>query len=76
MFFQVSLFTASSLTLALALPLQQQLDQTNSSRSKEEFSVTTDFPGVPFRIPPSYAGLLPISDDQDEQNELFFWCVP
>jgi len=31
-------------------------------------------PDVPFDIGESYAGLLPISDAEDETRELFFWC--
>jgi carboxypeptidase D len=36
----------------------------------------TSFPGVPFDIGESYAGLLPITADKDDRNEIFFWFFP
>lgn len=37
---------------------------------------STAIPDVDFDIGESYAGLLPISDAEDETRELFFWFFP
>ncbi|KAI0206706.1 serine carboxypeptidase [Astrocystis sublimbata] len=36
----------------------------------------TGIPEVNFDVGESYAGYLPISDDKDDENELFFWFFP
>jgi carboxypeptidase D len=36
----------------------------------------TAIPDVDFDVGESYAGYLPISDDPDDENELFFWFFP
>ena len=42
-----------------------------------EFSVDgTGIPDVNFDIGESYAGTLPISDNADDENQLFFWFFP
>lgn len=33
-------------------------------------------PGVPFSVPDSYAGLLPITGKPNEDREFFFWWYP
>jgi carboxypeptidase D len=33
-------------------------------------------PDVPFDLGESYAGLLPISSDEDETRKLYFWFFP
>lgn len=32
-----------------------------------------NLPGVPFEVPDSYAGLMPISAKANEKREFFFW---
>lgn len=42
-----------------------------------EFAVDGNaLPDVNFNIGESYAGLLPISDDPNDPNQLFFWFFP
>ncbi|KAI1336708.1 serine carboxypeptidase [Xylariaceae sp. FL0016] len=42
-----------------------------------QFSVNgTGIPDVDFDVGESYSGYLPISDDADDDNELFFWFFP
>jgi carboxypeptidase D len=36
----------------------------------------TDFPGIPFDIGESYAGLLPITSNASDPRQLFFWFFP
>ncbi|KAI9755281.1 MAG: hypothetical protein M4579_004346 [Chaenotheca gracillima] len=36
----------------------------------------TAIPDVPFDIGESYAGLLPITDDKDEERQFYFWFFP
>jgi len=44
------------------------------NKNTEKFVVNgTGIPDVDFDIGESYAGLLPISGDEDETRELFFW---
>lgn len=57
------------LPAALALPAKRQAQLP----SKSDLAVPQDFPGVPFEIPPSYAGNLPVSSE--DNDALFFWCV-
>jgi len=33
-------------------------------------------PNIPFDVGESYAGLVPISDNEDEVTKLFFWFFP
>lgn len=43
----------------------------------KEFAVNgTGIPDVDFDVGESYSGYLPISDDPDDENELFFWFFP
>lgn len=45
-------------------------------RSADQFYVGTTWPTVPFKVPESWAGLLPITEASGENstvNELFFW---
>ncbi len=47
------------------------------SRDHAEFEVDGNgIPEVPFDIGESYAGTLPISGNQDDENQLFFWYFP
>lgn len=39
----------------------------------EEFLVSQQIPGVPFELPHSWAGNLPVSGNKGENKELFFW---
>src|SRR3569833_325868 len=42
-----------------------------------EFAVNgKEFPGVPFDIGESYAGLLPITANESDPNAIFFWFFP
>lgn len=41
--------------------------------NRAEFLVSQDVPGVPFKLPHSWAGTLPISGNEDESRKLFFW---
>jgi len=44
---------------------------------RAEFAVNgTGIPDVDFDVGESYSGYLPISDDLDDKNELFFWFFP
>ena len=36
----------------------------------------TKIPDVDFDVGESYAGLMPISNNTDEKNNLFFWFFP
>lgn len=38
-----------------------------------EFLVSQNVPGIPFQLPHSWAGNLPISGNKDERRELYFW---
>ena len=38
-----------------------------------EFLVSQQIPGVPFELPHSWAGNLPVSGNKDENKKLFFW---
>lgn len=43
----------------------------------KEFAINgTDFPHLPFDIGESYGGLLPISEDQNDTQQLYFWFFP
>jgi carboxypeptidase D len=47
------------------------------TESTSKFVVNgTGIPDVPFDIGESYAGLLPISQAEDEERQLFFWFFP
>ncbi|KAH7368780.1 carboxypeptidase cpdS [Plectosphaerella cucumerina] len=47
------------------------------TESTSKFIVNgTGIPDVPFDIGESYAGLLPISQAEDEERQLFFWFFP
>lgn len=70
--------------VATALPVYEgqtaQLNRRHSNTTtfnKNDFKVPTDFPGVSFKIPESYAGLLPLYGEDDsggnETAQLFFW---
>ncbi|KAF2732589.1 alpha/beta-hydrolase [Polyplosphaeria fusca] len=56
--------------------LRKRADKFLTDKTKE-FSVDgANFPKIPFDIGESYAGLLPISEDEDETRKLFFWFFP
>lgn len=57
--------------LVSALPIAKKSGSINLVKSN--YAVPRDFPGVPFQVPQSYAGLLPVSDRPDETGQLFFW---
>jgi carboxypeptidase D len=47
------------------------------NKNSEKFAVNgSAIPEVDFDVGESYAGLLPISQDPDEERELFFWFFP
>jgi Carboxypeptidase C (cathepsin A) len=49
----------------------------SSADSYTEFAVNgTEIPDVDFDVGESYAGLLPISDKEGEESQLFFWFFP
>ncbi|KAF4973944.1 hypothetical protein FZEAL_9091 [Fusarium zealandicum] len=66
---------------APAPPEQPALDRRGKSKflnkNTEKFVVNgTGIPEVAFDIGESYAGLLPISEDPDEDRQLYFWFFP
>ena len=62
-------------------PEQPSLEKRAKSKflteKSEKFVVNgTAIPEVDFDIGESYAGLLPISQAEDEERQLFFWFFP
>ncbi|KAH8651086.1 serine-type carboxypeptidase F [Xylariales sp. PMI_506] len=54
-----------------------ELDSIFLTDKSEKFAVNgTHFPQVPFDIGESYAGLLPITANESDPNQLFFWFFP
>lgn len=47
-----------------------------AKKTSKYFVSGKSIPGVPFTVPDSYAGLLPISSKKKESRELFFWWYP
>ncbi|KAL1679239.1 Alpha/Beta hydrolase protein [Schizophyllum commune] len=45
-------------------------------RASEYYVDGTSIPEVDFDVGPSWSGLLPISDDPNEERQLFFWFFP
>lgn len=45
----------------------------NLATNPTEFIVSSNIPGIPFELPHSWAGHMPISPSKEEDRELFFW---
>ncbi|WFD32400.1 hypothetical protein MSPP1_003446 [Malassezia sp. CBS 17886] len=48
-------------------------NQTFSSPAAQKFLVPQKLPGIPFEVPYSWAGNIPVSAAANETNQLFFW---
>ncbi|KAH9907023.1 alpha/beta-hydrolase [Xylariomycetidae sp. FL2044] len=59
------------------LATRQVPDAKFLNENTTDYSVNgTGIPDVDFDVGESYSGYLPISDDPDDKNELFFWFFP
>ncbi|WFD18852.1 carboxypeptidase D [Malassezia caprae] len=66
-------FISVSAALAWAAQVAASFPSNATFPNASKYLVGKHLPGIPFEVPHSWAGLMPISGKKNESRELFFW---
>lgn len=70
------LITLAALALGCAANVCADANVTFSTPTAKSLTVPNQLDGIPFEVPTTWAGNLPIPSDKDESRKLFFWLWP